>query len=58
MCIVVEETDEALFWFEMLVESGIVNEIKLSPLMKEGTVLLSVFSKARKTAGIKASPSV
>src|SRR6266480_3519975 len=30
-----EETDETLFWFELLVESGLVNLRTLKPLMAE-----------------------
>ncbi len=47
--IVIEETDETLFWMELLVESKIVPEKKLQPLLKEATELLSIFSSARKT---------
>jgi four helix bundle protein len=53
ICIVVEETDETLFWMELLIEAKIVPEKKLSPLFKEGTELLSIFSKARKTTSLK-----
>jgi four helix bundle protein len=53
ICIVVEETDETLFWMELLIEAKIVPEKKLSPLYKEGTELLSIFSKTRKTTSLK-----
>jgi four helix bundle protein len=52
ICIVVEETDETLFWMEMLIEANIVPEKKLTTLIKEGTELLSIFSKARKTTSL------
>jgi len=44
---VVEETDESLFWLEMLVESGIVDEIKIAAEFKEATELLRVFMAYR-----------
>ena len=50
---VVEEADETLFWIELLIEAKIVPEKKLLPLQKETIELLSIFSKARKTAGLK-----
>ena len=49
LCNVVEETDETLFWIELLIESKIVTEKKLAALQKETTELLSIFAKARKT---------
>jgi four helix bundle protein len=51
--IVVEETDETLFWLELLIEAKLVPEKKLTSLYKEGGELLSIFSKARKTASLK-----
>jgi len=35
MSIAAEETDETLFWFELLVESGLVKLRLLEPLMRE-----------------------
>ena len=45
--IVVEEADESVFWMELLTESGIyaVDE----SLLKEGTEILSVVARSRKT---------
>jgi four helix bundle protein len=51
--IVVEEADETLFWIDLLIKSQIVPEKKLKPLLNEATELLSIFSKARKTASQK-----
>ncbi|QMW00814.1 four helix bundle protein [Spirosoma foliorum] len=46
--IVVEETDESLFWLELLVEAEIMPEAKLGNLMAEVSELLAIFSTARK----------
>jgi four helix bundle protein len=48
--IVVEESDETVFWLELLVDSGIVPETKLRELMNEANQLLSIFSSSRRTA--------
>ncbi len=48
LSITIEEADESLFWLEILVESNIVPENKLSELMKEAEEITKVLSKARK----------
>ena len=48
--IVVEETDESVFWMELLVEAEIVKKEKLSLLMKEGNELLAIFAASQITA--------
>lgn len=48
--IVIEETDETVFWLEMLVESGIVSPTKLQNLLAEATQLVAIFTASRKTA--------
>jgi four helix bundle protein len=48
--IVVEESDETVFWLELLVDSGMVPETKLRELMNEANQLLSIFSSSRRTA--------
>ena len=48
--IAAEETDETLFWFELLVESGLVKFSLLQPLMTECGELLKIFSKSVATA--------
>lgn len=37
-----EETDESLFWMELLVEAGIVDQKRLADLMTEGNEILSM----------------
>lgn len=48
--IVVEESDETVFWLEMLSESGLVSIAKLKDLNSEANQLLSIFSASRRTA--------
>jgi four helix bundle protein len=48
MCIVVEETDETLYWLEILEEAKIVVK-DVSELKEKVNVLLKIFSKTRKT---------
>lgn len=49
LSIVVEETDEALFWLELMVETGIMPQKRLAPLLREATELLSMFASTRKS---------
>jgi four helix bundle protein len=55
--VVEEETDESLYWQELLVESGLIKEPLLVPLMREGDELLSIIVATRKTVRVK-SPVV
>jgi four helix bundle protein len=48
--IVVEESDETVFWLEMLGDSGMVPARKLTDLNIEANQLLSIFSASRRTA--------
>ena len=48
--IVVEETDETLFWFELLVEAELTKKNLVEPLMKECQELLKIFSVSLPTA--------
>jgi four helix bundle protein len=45
-----EETDETLFWFELLVESGLVKPLLLEALMGECEELLRILSRSLATA--------
>jgi len=40
--IVEEETDETIFWIEMLIESGLVSQERLSGLLSETNEILSI----------------
>jgi len=48
--IVVEESDETVFWLEMLADSGMVPANNLTDLSNEANQLLSIFSASRRTA--------
>ena len=48
--VVVEETDETLFWFELLVEAELAKKNLVEPLMKECQELLKIFSASLATA--------
>jgi four helix bundle protein len=47
--IVTEEADECGFWMELLIESGIVQEKKLIPLLNESVELIKIIASSRKT---------
>ena len=48
--IVVEEADETVFWLELLIESSIVRESQLRPLLLEANELLAIFAASQHTA--------
>jgi len=50
MGIVEEETDESLYWMELLIEAGIEVSVKMEALMKEAGELLSITVSSIKTA--------
>ena len=45
-----EETDESLYWMEMLQEANIVPVEKMKDLMKEADELVAIFTASIKTA--------
>lgn len=47
--IVEEEGDEALFWLEILVESGLIPETRLSDLIKETDEIVAMTVSSIKT---------
>jgi four helix bundle protein len=53
--IVVEEADETVFWLELLTETGILPETKISELLKEANELLAVFASSQRTAKIQSN---
>ena len=48
--VVVEETDETVFWLEMLVEAGIIRASRMQRLLKEANELLAIFAASQRTA--------
>ncbi|MBR5642800.1 MAG: four helix bundle protein [Salinivirgaceae bacterium] len=53
ICIVVEETDETMFWLEMLDETGIVATEKISPIYDECEEILKIMVTTRKNSDPK-----
>jgi len=50
MGIVEEECDETLYWVELLIEAGVVQESQAKELMDEAEQLLSITVSSIKTA--------
>jgi four helix bundle protein len=50
MGIVVEETDETVFWLEFLIDTGVVRQERLDGLLAEANELLAIFAAAQRTA--------
>ncbi|MBV9863836.1 MAG: four helix bundle protein [Abitibacteriaceae bacterium] len=50
MCIVEEEADECLFWFELLIGSGLVKQENISRLLNEGDQIVAMTIASIKTA--------
>ena len=48
--IVVEESDETVYWLELLQDSGICPAESLAGLLKEGNELLAIFAASQRTA--------
>jgi len=55
LSIVIEETDESLFWLEFIVEENLIKSERASALIKEAGELKAIFISSRKTIqdGIK-----
>ncbi|MCC8407602.1 four helix bundle protein [Mucilaginibacter sp. UR6-1] len=50
---VVEETDESVFWMEVLIEAEVVPAPQLNYLLDEGNQILKIVSASRKTVSAK-----
>jgi four helix bundle protein len=48
--VVIEEADETVFWFELLIEGGIVPPRRLDALPREANELLAIFCASQRTA--------
>ncbi|PWK26188.1 four helix bundle protein [Arcicella aurantiaca] len=51
LSIVIEELDESLFWLEYSIDANFHQESKLKNLIDEGSEILKILSKSRKTVG-------
>ncbi|MFA6551542.1 MAG: four helix bundle protein [Patescibacteria group bacterium] len=50
--IVIEEADESAFWIELIIESGLIKEELLKPLLKETNEIISIMVASSKSAKI------
>ncbi len=48
--IVEEESDETVFWLEMIAEAGIFKKEKIAPLLKEANEIVSIIVTSLKSA--------
>lgn len=53
LSIVLEESDESLFWMEFAVEEKIIQEKKVKSLIQEANELRAIFYSLKKTLSIK-----
>ena len=51
LSIVIEELDESIGWLEFSIDANYFMESKLESLLNEGTQLLQILAKSRKTTG-------
>jgi four helix bundle protein len=51
--IVTEESDETIFWLEILIESNLQNNKEIQRLLNESIELTKIFSKSRKSMSLK-----
>jgi len=51
--IVLEETDEAAFWLEFIMDEKLLKKNLVEPLLKEAEELTAIFASSRKTASLK-----
>ena len=58
ICFVVEETDETMFWLEMLWEANIVKQELLQDLYQENEELLKIMVVARKNSEKKIASAI
>ena len=49
LSIVIEESDETLFWLEIILEKGWLNNSQIDFIWKEGNELTSIFVRTMKT---------
>ena len=49
LCICVEEADETLYWLELLMKAGILNDERVLPIHEEFDKITAVLASARKT---------
>lgn len=50
LSIVIEESDESLFWLQFILDEELITENKIKNLIQEANELTSIFISSRKTA--------
>ena len=50
MGVVVEETDETVFWLELLIDAQILRPEQLTNLVTEANELVAIFAASQRTA--------
>lgn len=53
--VVEEESDESLYWLELIVESGLMKREQVQDLMKEADELTAIFAASMKSARVNLS---
>jgi four helix bundle protein len=53
---VLEESDESLFWLELMVDSGLIAKSRAEALLKEADELTAIFTTSLKTAKSNPNP--
>jgi four helix bundle protein len=48
--VVKEEADESSFWLELIVDSGLLSEARIRPLLTEAGELVAIMAASRKSA--------
>jgi four helix bundle protein len=48
--VVEEEADESVFWLELIVDTKLMEEKRVDPLLKEANELVAIFVASRKSA--------
>ncbi len=51
--IVIEECDEACFWMELMVDTGLLSKERVETLIKEGYEILAIIASSRKNTPSK-----
>ena len=54
--IVEEEADECGYWMELIIESGLMKNTLVKPLLQEASEITAIISASRRTAKRAASP--
>jgi four helix bundle protein len=48
--VVEEEADETAFWFELIIETELLNTAKVNPLLTEASAIVAMMTSSKKTA--------